>query len=124
LAIVAHIGIHFVPMRDAIREDRRQNPRASFGLLFFNKYIDGFPHLGALLEMSATGMLVRKINEPAEGRSFYSIELGIPWTQERLWLWTRRVRSSGDREALRFVGMGPAERARIEALVRDVRRAA
>ena len=44
--------------------ERRRDPRASFGMLFLNKYIEGFPHLAGLVEMSASGMLVRKIHEP------------------------------------------------------------
>ena len=105
--------------------ERRRDPRASFGLIFLNKYIDGFPHLASLIEMSASGMLVRKIHEPCVQKDFYSVELGIPWVPgERLWLWTRCVRDFGDRQALRFVGMGIEERTRIEEIVREVRRAA
>ena len=78
--------------RGRLGAERRRDPRASFGLLFLNKYIDGFPYLASLIEMSVSGMLVRKIHEPCVPKDFYSVELGIPWEPgERLWLWTRVV---------------------------------
>jgi hypothetical protein len=105
--------------------ERRRDPRASFGLLFLNKYIEGFPHLVGLVEMSVSGMLVRKIHEPRVARDFYAIELGLPWRgEERLWLWARCVRDSFEMQALRFVGLGRNERERIDEIVREVRRAA
>ena len=109
--------------------DRRTGARARLGGLFVNKFIDGVPHLATLLDLSPNGMMVQKLLEPTgerAARTFYAIELGIPWRQEeeRIWIWTQCVRDLGDRQALRFVGLGEAERERIEAIVDEVRRVA
>ena len=109
--------------------DRRIEVRARLGSLLLNKYIDGTPHLATLINLSSSGMLVQKLLEPETDRDFYAIELGIPWrTQdqqdERLWLWTHRVRDLGDVQALRFVGLGAKEREAIEEMVREAKRVA
>jgi len=104
--------------------DRRQNERAFFGGLFMNKYIDGLPHLAKVLDLSPGGMMVRKILEPALAPKFFAIELGIPWTDERLWIWARCVREWGDRQAVRFMGMGSKDEARLAEIVREVSRIA
>lgn len=104
--------------------ERRGEPRADLGQFLFNKYIDGFPHVVELLDLSASGMLVRKVHEPDVPRAFYSIELGIPGTPERMWLWTRIAWTRDGVQALRFVGIDPADRARIAHLVREARIAA
>jgi hypothetical protein len=97
--------------------------------VFVNKYIDGTPHLVSLVDLSPEGMMVQKLLEPRNAnaaRTFYAIELGIPWRQEeeRIWIWTRLVRNMGDRQALRFVGLGEADKARIGEIVDEVRRIA
>ena len=99
-------------------------PRASLGTILLNKYIDGFPHLVKLVDVSAGGMLVRRFHEPDVRRSFYSVELGVPGRAERMWLWTRHVWRSGDLEALRFTGIDPIDRARLKKIVDEARRAA
>jgi len=68
--------------------------------------------------------MVRKLSEPSLARSFFSIELGIPWTDERFWIWTRCVREAGDRQALRFFGLSDADRARLAEIVREARQQA
>jgi hypothetical protein len=105
-------------------DERRRANRARLGRVLFNKYIDGFPHMAELVDLSASGMLVRRIHEPALPRDFFPVELGIPGTAERMWLWARRVWTSGDREALRFVGIDPIDRARLGRIVERARRAA
>jgi hypothetical protein len=107
--------------------DRRVGARARFGAVFVNKYIDGTPHLTALVDLSPDGMMVQKLLEPRNAnaaRTFYAIELGIPWRQdeEQIWIWTQLVRDQGDRQALRFVGLSDAERARIGEIVDEARR--
>lgn len=97
--------------------ERRRMARARFGRMLFNKYVDGFPHTAELLDLSATGMLVRKIHEPQVTRDFFSLELGVPGSTERMWLWARRVWSEGDKEALRFVGIDPMDRVRLVRMV-------
>ena len=91
--------------------------------MLLNKYIDGFPHLVQLLELSAGGMVIRKVCEPEVHRDFYSIEIEIPGTAERMWLWTRNVWTRDEQQALRFVGIDPADRARLAKMVDDVRAA-
>src|SRR5262245_15960625 len=43
--------------------------------LYFNKYIDGVPHLCEALEISMTGMLVRRLHEPERDLACYAVEL-------------------------------------------------
>jgi hypothetical protein len=104
--------------------ERRRANRARLGRVLFNKYIDGYPHLAELVDLSSTGMLVRRINEPEHPRDFFPLEIGIPGTSERMWLWARRVWSNGNQEALRFVGIDPIDRARIGRIVDRARNAA
>lgn len=85
-----------------------------------NKHIDGLPYLAAVLDLSPGGMMVRKIAEPTLGRSFFAVELGIPWTDERFWIWSRCVREWGDRQAIRFSGLTAEETARLGELVHEV----
>ena len=89
-----------------------------------NKHIDGLPHLARVLDLSAGGMMVRKVLEPALSRSFFAVELGIPWTDERFWIWTRCVRDWGDLQALRFLGLRDEERARLAEIVAEARQIA
>jgi hypothetical protein len=104
--------------------DRRFADRASLGHIFVNKYVDGLPHIAALVDLSPSGCLIRKILEPLHGKSFYSLELEIPWRSERLWLWARCVRESNGVQALRFVGTSEEDREILAAVVREVRQAA
>jgi hypothetical protein len=105
--------------RDAT--ERRFQERARFGGLFVNKHIDGQPHLARVLDLSAGGMMVRKVLEPAKTKSSFAVELGIPWTDERFWIWTRCVRDWGDLQALRFMGLREDERERLAAIVAEAR---
>ena len=101
--------------------DRRGEPRAGIydelGVVLLNKYVDGSPHIVQLVDLSEGGMLVRKIHEPEPARDFYSIEIEVPQSNKRLWLWTRRVWSARNWEALRFVGVGTKDRAQLRSLV-------
>ena len=105
-------------------KERRVGPRARFNGLFVNKHIEGLPHLARVLDLSESGMMVRKILEPALARTFFAVELGIPWTNERFWIWTRCVRDWGDLQALRFLGLATEEQARLAAIVDEVRQTA
>jgi hypothetical protein len=101
--------------------ERRGEPRAGIydelGVILLNKYVEGFPHIVQLVDLSEGGMLVRRIHEPEPARDFYSIEVEVPKTKKRLWLWTRRVWSARNWEALRFVGIGARDRAVLKSLV-------
>jgi hypothetical protein len=104
--------------------ERRIGERARFSGLFVNKYVDGLPHLAKVLDLSASGMMVRKVLEPELARSFFAIELGIPWKGERFWIWARCVRDWGDLQAVRFMGLQSGEQARLAEIVAEARQIA
>ena len=103
--------------------ERRVSPRRPANL-FFNKYIDGQPYACEAIELSATGMLVRKINEPDQARACYAIEIGAAAdvasgvSASSVWLCATPVWSLGPVEALRFVAQSPEDLARLDALMR------
>ncbi|PIE06100.1 MAG: hypothetical protein CSA75_01295 [Sorangium cellulosum] len=86
--------------------ERRSAQRMNFDL-FVNKYIDGLPYACRAVDISASGMLIERIQEPNHTRKFYPVEIGIPGSDDRIWAWTRQVRTSGRKQALRFVAMDP-----------------
>lgn len=96
--------------------DRRGNGRARFGGIFANKYIDGIPHVVELLDVSATGLKVRRILEPESASLTYPLELNVNGVT--LWAWTRRVWRRGNREALRIVSADSLDRARLGKFLR------
>jgi hypothetical protein len=99
--------------------ERRAAPRTS-ARVYFNKYIDGHPHLCEALELSATGMLVRRIHEPDAERAAYAVELAtgpLDGDGERLWLCASPVWSAGELEALRFVECGLRDQALLGGLL-------
>jgi hypothetical protein len=107
-----------------VSSDRRGNDRARFAGLFVNKYLDGVPHLARVLDLSSTGMMVRKVFEPDVARSCFALELGIPWKGEQFWIWARCVRNWGDLQALRFLGIAESEQARLAEIVAEARHVA
>jgi hypothetical protein len=104
--------------------ERRLEERARLGGMFVNKHVDGLPHLARVLDLSAGGMMVRKVFEPELATTFFAVELGIPWTDERFWIWTRCVRDWGDLQALKFMGLRPEERSRLAEIVAEARQLA
>jgi hypothetical protein len=92
--------------------------------LLLNKFIDGFPHACRVLDISMGGMLVRRIHEPDTKRDNYPLELGLPGMEGTMWIWSRPLWTKGQRQALRFVAMDPADRARLARYLGNVRRAA
>ncbi len=99
--------------------ERRASRRAPVSV-YFNKYIDGHPHLCEAVELSATGMLARRIHEPEAPREAYAIELcagPLAAGGERVWLCASPVWTSGDLSALRFVECSDRDRALIEGLL-------
>jgi hypothetical protein len=102
--------------RRRMETERRSAPRSPASI-YFNKYIDGQPHLCEAIELSATGMLVRKVHEPEGSRACYAIEIAPGSEGCGVWLCATPVWSSGPFEALGFVGQSPADRERIEALI-------
>ena len=99
--------------------ERRTSLRAKLGQsLWLNKYVEGFPHLAELIEVSDSGLLVRTIREPSNRETRFSLEIGIPGSAHRLWLWTELVRKSDNMQALRIVHADLLERAQLRQLVR------
>ena len=99
--------------------DRRQAARARLSVPFWvNKYIDGYPHLAELEDVSEDGILLRTTCEPSRQEDFCSLEVGVAGSPRRMWLWARNVRRVGNRQALRLVGTELFDRAYLKQLVR------
>lgn len=100
--------------------DRRHSPRTRVDLLF-NKYIDGYPHLCRTIDVSAGGLLLERVSEPAVEREFYPVEIGLLDPKEdvveRLWVWAKQVWSDGERQALEFVDVGERDRTKLQLLL-------
>jgi hypothetical protein len=102
--------------------ERRAAPRRS-ARVYFNKYIDGQPHLCEALEMSTSGMLVRRVGEPDAPRACYAVELApgpLDHGDERIWLCASPVWRQGDLEALAFVAQSDRDRALYDGLLARV----
>jgi hypothetical protein len=99
-----------------LKSDRRGDGRARFRGVFANKYIEGIPHLVELVDVSASGLQVRRILEPESASLTYPLELSIGGVT--LWAWTRRVWRRGSREALRMVSTDTVDRARLRKFLR------
>lgn len=132
--------------RGSMELDRRSAPRTP-AHLYFNKYIDGVPHLCEALEISMTGMLVRRVHEPDEDLACYAVELGLPGVDEvdpeaptppagdveernddgaeprpgRLWLCATPIWQEGRYQALAFVGHSEMDRLRLADLMAELR---
>lgn len=91
--------------------------------MFFNQYIDGFPYLGEVLELSMTGALVRRVLGPELDRACYALELGgsdkAP-ASERLWLCAAPVWRQGAFEAVRFVAQSLSDKLRLASLLGEL----
>lgn len=106
---------------DICRPEDADRRRASRHLvqLFFNKYIDGVPYLCEALELSTSGMLLRRISEPDVIRDAYAFEIGPEYTTpaERLWLYASSIWTWGPFEAVGFVGPSRENKHRLEELI-------
>ena len=99
--------------------ERRKEPRRAFADLYCNRFIDGFPHMAKVLDLSASGMRVRRITEPIHDASRFPVELMVPGRRSTSWLWTKPIRRIGDTDVLSFVGLDPVERVRLARLCRQ-----
>ena len=99
-----------------MKSDRRTDGRARLRGIFANKYVDGIPHLVELVDVSASGLQVRRILEPETASMTYPLELSVGGVT--LWAWTRQVWRRGDREALRMVSTDTVESARLRKFLR------
>ena len=105
--------------------DRRTSLRGSPNVrVWVNKYIEGYPHLAELIDVSATGLLLRTTVEPDVQPQSFTVEVGVPGTTHRLWLWARSVRRDARRQAVELVGIELLDRAYLQQLVRWSRAAA
>lgn len=99
--------------------DRRTQQRARIATpMWVNKYIGGFPHLAEILDVSAAGLLIRTIHEPSRQEEYCPLEVGVPGSQHRMWLWARSVRRWDNKQALRLVHAELFDRAYLAQLVR------
>jgi hypothetical protein len=104
------------------RAERRAAPRTP-AHVYLNKYIDGHPYLCEAVELSATGMLVRRVHEPDAPRAAYALELAagpLEAGEPRVWLCASPVWADGDLEALRFVECSDRDRGLIEGLLAKI----
>jgi hypothetical protein len=95
-------------------KERRSKNRKYLDV-YFNKFISGFPYLCRCIDMSSGGVLVETYAEPDVDHERFQVELRLPGDDESLWLWARRTRVSGKRQALEFVTPSRAVVRRIEA---------
>lgn len=99
--------------------DRRALDRARVATpILANKYIDGFPYVVELLDVSPDGMRLRTTLEPRVDVESFSLEVGIPGLANRIWLWAKRVRREGKFEAVRLLGTEMFDRAYLVQLTR------
>ena len=104
---------------DDVVLNRREQSRALIATpIWLNKYIEGFPYVAELVDISADGMRIRTTLEPNVDVDSFSVELGVPGMANRIWLWAKRVRRDGKFEALKFMGTELLDRAYLTQLAR------
>lgn len=96
-------------------EGERRRATRKRAEIFVNKFIDGWPHVARLVEISPLGCLLERVLEPDQSRELYPIELALPASMggTRLWLWAKPVWASAGKTAMRFVGLDPVDRATL-----------
>jgi hypothetical protein len=100
--------------------ERRSARRAPLHL-FCNQYIDGTPCLSEALEMSMSGLLVRRVLGPSLDRATYAIEIASAQSRDgRVWLCATPVWRVGAYEALKFVSQSETDRLKLANLLYDV----
>jgi hypothetical protein len=99
--------------------DRRHAQRLPFDV-FFNKFLDGHPYLCRAVDISETGILCDVFTEPETHHESFPLELRLPDDQRTLWVWGRRIRSAGKREAIRFLALHTDDRAVLDDYLRRV----
>ncbi len=93
--------------------ERRHTTRRPFDV-FFNKFLDGHPYLCRAVDISRNGVLCEVFTEPTTPHQSFPIELRLPGDERSLWVWGRKVRSTGKREAIRFIALHPDDRAALD----------
>lgn len=88
--------------------------------MYVNKYIDGHPYLCEAVEISSTGMLVRRVHEPDAPRAAYAFEMApgpLSDGEARVWLCASSVWQNDELEAVSFVGQSERDRELVQALI-------
>jgi len=93
--------------------DRRRARRQPLDV-FFNKFLDGQPYLCRALDISRNGILCSVFTEPATPQQAFPIEIRLPGDARSLWLWGRKVRATGRREAIRFIALHDDDRTLLD----------
>ena len=88
--------------------------------VFANKYIDGRPYTVELLDVSASGLSIRRISEPETAPcDSFALELCVEG-DHRIFTWARRLRRTGETEAYRVLAADPLDRARLRKFLRTL----
>jgi len=93
--------------------ERRHTKRLPFDV-FFNKFLDGHPYLCRAVDISESGILCDVFTAPATRHESFPIELRLPGEQRSLWVWGRKIRTAGKREAIRFLALHMDDRAMLD----------
>jgi hypothetical protein len=98
--------------------ERRVSGRASVVDAYANKYIDGVPHAVRLVDVSESGLRIRRLVswQPETTRDAFPLELWLGGST--LWAWTRRVWRWGPWEALTIVSADALDHARFKRFLR------
>jgi hypothetical protein len=91
----------------------RSDVRRPFEMLF-NKYLEGYPYLCRTVDLSSTGLRAELFSQPAHGDETFPVELRLPYEDESLWIWARRVWQRDQQEALFFMSMRDRDRTRLK----------
>lgn len=97
---------------DRPMSERRSAPRQTLDI-YFNKYLDGQPHLCRSLDLSVSGMRALRLSEPDSSVTAFPVELRLPGDAESLWIWAQAVRLGDAEQGLQFVGIDDSDRGRI-----------
>lgn len=81
--------------------------------LYFNKFLNGYPYLCRCVDLSMGGALVETYAEPEVEQERFPIELRMPGERESMWLWARRTRVAGSRQAFTFVNLSRSVNRRL-----------
>ena len=93
--------------------ERRHTARRPFDM-FFNKFLDGHPYLCRAVDLSRNGILCEVFTEPASPHQSFPIELRLPGDERSLWVWGRKLRALGKREAIRFIALHADDRIALD----------
>lgn len=81
--------------------------------MYFNKFLSGYPYLCRCVDLSLGGVLVDTYAEPETTPERFPIELRLPGDKDSVWLWARRTRVTGSRQAFAFVNLSAAATRRL-----------